>query len=95
MSASIAVEQQEAIDQAKRATSESLRLIIEIRADVAPGLCPWCDRLLPPRRRAAGRAPLRCQRRECKRAYDDAYQSVWRREKSSARNRSRDPEGIP
>lgn len=66
--------QANAIVQAKRATSEALRLVDEIRSEVRPGRCPWCDAPIPPNPR--GRKLKRCRAPECERAYYAAYRSM-------------------
>lgn len=58
--------QQRAIAAAQRATSASVKLLNEIRADTVPGLCPFCDAPIPP---SKARPWKRCAADECRREY--------------------------
>lgn len=66
-------EQSEAIRHAKRVASAGLRLIMEIRAETRPGLCPWCDEPIP--NNPTGRKLKRCRKPECEQAYHTAHRS--------------------
>lgn len=64
-------EQRQAIRSVRRAESDTLRLISELRAEVAPGCCPFCEDPLPP---SDGRKPRQiCGREWCVQSYGRAW----------------------
>lgn len=63
----------DSIQAARAAATYALRLIEEIRAELRPGECPWCEGPIGKKKPGQGRKLKRCRKAECERAYYIAY----------------------
>ena len=78
--------QRAAISEAHRATRASLRLIEELRREVGPGFCPFCEAPIPTKRVGRCGAPRKyCGSAQCKRDWNRVYIATIREDARAAR----------